>query len=472
MPKPRALIGALLLAISLAPVWNGLTGHAAEARQIALTMTKARSVTLPVDVRDVLVADPEVVDVVIKTPRQVYLIGRSVGDTNAFFTDADGNQVLALDIRVEQDLTALRGALTNLVPDADVSVDAMNGGIVITGSAPTAQSAETVRQIAARFVEEEADLLNLVEVTASQQVLIRVKVAEMRRNVAKRLGVNLYLQDGRFSFLTGEGPVVGQFPDLYGAGGQQGAPFIDTDGNPNFFPVSPSTPLQRFGVDQVTGLIEALEEQGYIKTLAEPNLTARSGEPASFLAGGEFPVPVGRDPDTGVVTLEFKTFGVGLNFTPVVLTSGRISMKISTEVSELSTEGAVTLDNFTIPALAVRRATTTVEMPSGGSLVLGGLLRDDVRNAVRGVPFLANLPILGAIFRSPDFERNETELVVIATPVLIKPMSQREAALPTDGFAPANDLERFVLGKLYRRYGRPEQPVTPGPDRRIGYIME
>ncbi len=452
------------------------------AQAITLTLTKAREITTEVDVREVLVADPEIADVVVRSSRRLYLIARAVGDTNAFLTDSQGRQVLTLDIRVEPDVVAVQAAIAEFVPNADVTVKALNGDLVLTGSVPSAQAADTVRAVARRFVDDDQRLLNMVEITASQQVLIRVKVAEMRRTTVKRLGINSYFQDeSDFTgdllssivggFQIGGGPQATQFPDRFGSfAGNNVLPNVGGGDDLNFNLINPAGAYNQFGVNQLAVVVETLEQEGLVKTLAEPTLTAISGESASFLAGGEFPVPVGRDPDTGVVQLEFKPFGVGLSFTPVVLNSGRISMKLSTEVSELTNEGAVTLDNFTIPAVAVRRAATTVEMQSGASLVLAGLMRNDAVSTVRGVPWLATLPILGTLFRSPEFERDETELVIIATPFVVRPVASGRLSSPTDRFAPADDVDLFLLGRLYARYGAAVEPQVP--DTPIGYIME
>jgi pilus assembly protein CpaC len=289
----------------------------------------------------------------------------------------------------------------------------------------------------------------MVGVTRPEQVLLQVRVTEMRRTVARRLGVSLIGRDSGFSFNSGaQGSNL--FSDLFGAAVISGS-------------------IGSYSSIQV--LLEALEEDGYIKTLAEPNLTALSGETANFLAGGEFPVPVARD-NNGQVTLEFKPFGVGLKFTPVVLDSGKISMRVSTEVSALSNEGAFELADIRVPGLTVRRAETTVEIPSGGSLVLGGLLRNDAANNVRGLPGLANIPVLGTLFRSTDFQREETELVVIAIPYIVKATTPGKLASPTDGFVPGGDMDQFFLGKLYKRYPGTAGAMAAPPAGPIGFIME
>ncbi len=434
-------------------------------RSLVLTTTKARPVDVPVPVRDVVIADPEVVAVVAQTRRRVFLVGRTVGITNAFFIDDAGNQVLELDIEVRQDLTGVRRALADLVPNADVRVRAVNDTVVISGDVPSADVAENVRQVVARFMDDPDRVINQVRITSQQQVLIRVRIAELNRTALKTIGVNIFFQDGRFVYQSGTGPSLNPSIDRFATSATVGGPFGLTN------PLNSATPFSPLGTQQITGMIEALEQQQLVKTLAEPNLTAISGEPASFLAGGEFPVPTGRDIN-GRVQIEFKPFGVGLTFTPVVLSSGRISLRLSTEVSDLSATGAVVLDDFEIPSLRVRRATTAVEIPSGGTLVLAGLLQDITEQTIRSYPGLGSLPILGALFRSPSFQRDETELVVIATPYLVTPTRPQAITLPTDGFGPASDIDLYLLGTLYSRYGRPENAPSPGGDAPIGYILE
>lgn len=424
---------------------------AVPSRSVTLTMTKARHIDLPADVRDVLVADPDVANIVVKTPRLVYLIGVKVGATNAYFMDAEGRQILKLDIKVEMDLTAVRDAVGLLVPGADVQLHSINDNIVLTGSVPSAAVAEDVRQIAIRFTGGKAEnVINMLRVSGGQQVVIAVRVAEMRRDVAKSLGVNLFLQDTKSatsnaSLRRGDAAAV---PAL-GAG------------------MLALNALPFYGLDRLNATLEALETDGQIKTLAEPNLTALSGETAKFLAGGEFPVVTPPVVAGGAGSTTFKPFGVRLEFTPVVLNSGRISMRIMTEVSDRAVfnEGVGT---------TARHAETTVEIPSGGSLVLAGLLQNNVDDRLSGVPWLGDIPVLGALFRSAAFNRRETELVVIATPYVVQPTRPDKLTLPTDGFGSPSDIDLFLLGRLHSRYaGSGKPPPKPGAAAKpFGYILE
>ena len=426
-----------LTAIDAAPV----------PEMVQLSLNKARVYKLPRDARDVLVSNPGVADVVIKTARLVYVVGREVGDTNVFFFDSDGNQILQLEIRVELDVSALNKALSELMPNERIKAVAVNQNIVLKGTVRSAKAAEGARLIARRFVEEDTEIVNMIGISSEQQVMLRVRISEMQRTIVKELGFNT------------------QFRQL---GGSDINLNFGTGVSPNAFG---AMTFASGAFDVLTTMIDALESQGLVKVLAEPNLTAVSGENANFLVGGEFPIPVPQDGDQ--ITIEFREFGVLLTFTPVVLSSGAISLKISTEVSQLSTQGQVTLANFVIPALTVRRAETTVEMPSGGSMIIAGLLQNDIRNTIDGFPGLKDIPVLGALFRSVAFRKAETELVVVVTPYLVQPVSEKTVTLPTDGFAPASDFDLYLLGRLHDVYRREEESTAMGRVQGpIGYIME
>lgn len=318
-----------------------------------------------------------------------------------------------------------------------------------------------------RFVGADENVVNLLAVEGDDQVLLKVRVSEIQRNVVKQLGINLFgnLNRGGGSIFRGETnnpfSVSGSLLGGLVAGANKTVPGPGTV--PSFAGVGVTS-------NSITGILQTLERGGLARVLAEPNLTAVSGESAKFLAGGEFPVPTGRDRD-GNVTIEFKPFGVGLGFTPVVLSDGRISLRLSTEVSEISNEQSITLVSLVIPGLSVRRAETSVELPSGGSLVIAGLLQSDIQKSIDGVPGLKDVPILGALFRSNDFQNNETELVIIVTPYLVSAVKEDQLALPTDGFAPASDFDSYLLGRLNKVYKQKPKAGTSlqGP---YGYIME
>lgn len=439
------------------------------SKRMYINLDKATIIDLPVDASDVLVANPEIVDAVIKTSKQTYLLGKTVGQTNVFFFNGAGEQLLNLEVCVERDLKPLMSAYRKFMPDARISVQAMKDNIILSGSVPSAVQADKARDMAERFVGEDERVVNMLSIDSGEQVMLKVKIVEMQRAVAKQFGIDVSVinndGDSLFNLFTENTFSVGN-------GVLSGTQLFYQDSD---------------GADRTQGILRALERTGIIKTLAEPNLTAITGESAEFLAGGEFPVPVGRDRD-GNITIEFKPFGVGLSFTPVVLGEGRISMKISTEVSELTSENSITasggtiiddqgnvitIDGLTIPALTVRRAETTVELPSGGSMVMAGLLKEETKRTLEGLPGIKDVPVLGALARSNDFRNNQSELVVIVTPYLVGPVNKDQLTTPLEGFAEASDADAILMGRLNAVYGRKEQPLgnrqLQGP---VGFIVK
>jgi pilus assembly protein CpaC len=434
-------------------------------RKVTLGVDKSMLIEVPMDLENVLVSNPEVVDAVVQTRRQVYLVAKDAGEANAFFIAPNGQKVLLLDVAVMRDLSTLTDTLHRLLPGAKIHAEAMGENVVLTGSVVNPVDANRAAELAMRFIKKKADsVVNMLSVAppAKEQVLLRVKVAEMQRDAIRRLGVDINGLNSVAANLT-----AGNFTFLK----------VLT----NAFPVtSPSVPLGTAGSTTVIGwqsgnkdiaaVIESLERTGLIRTLAEPNLTALSGEKATFLAGGEFPIPIASDNNT--ITIQFKKFGVSTGFKPVVLSDGRISLSISAEVSELSNEGSITTGSLVIPALKTRSAETTLEMPSGATLAMAGLLSDDTRQSVEGVPGLKTLPILGQLFRSNDYRRRETELVILVTPYLATHMSARDAGSPDQGFAPASDLKSIFFGHLNRIYGPPGREPAGRYEGDFGFIVE
>ncbi len=449
-------------------------GDGPVSERLALPLGQAAVIHLPVDAADVMVANPDVADAVVRTPRRAVLLGQGVGRTNVFFFDADGALILDLAVRVERDMDGLTEALARFVPGARINAESMNANIVLSGTVPSASAADTALQVARRWADDPDQVISLLTVEGRDQVLLQVRIVEMQRTLVRQLGVNLNAN------LNTASPTVNRI-ETDNAFGLAGSALGGLTARADL--LNALGPNTRLGVT-----LAALERIGLVRTLAEPNLSAISGESANFLAGGEFPVPVGRDRD-GNVTIEYKPFGVGLGFTPMVLSEGRISLRISTEVSELSNQGAITLGGsvqtdldgnvvggvpaLTIPSLSVNRAETTVELPSGGSLVIAGLIKEETRQAMDAVPGVQRLPVLGALFRSRDFANSETELVIMVTPYLVDPADPRALATPGEGFQAASMAAGVFLGRLNRVYAAPGADVDgrgwSGP---VGFSVE
>jgi len=437
------------------------SGHM--ARSITIPHNKSVIVELPVDASDILVTNPDIVDAIVRTPRRTYLMGNSVGQTNAFFFDSRGRQLLDLEIRVERDVSPLTELYAQLLPTSRIDVNAINDNLVLTGFVPNVVAADQARDLAGRFIGNPDSILSMLSIEANEQVQLQVRVVEMQRTLARQLGVDLAA-----AFTGGNIAFSPLTSNPFSVAGSALGGLSHSSGDQTFsWTFDGDTPAE-----YLDGSLRAFERNGLVRTLAEPNLTAISGESASFLAGGEFPVPTGRDSE-GNSTIEFKPFGVGLGFTPVVLDEGRISLHINTEVSDLSSEGQITTsDGATIPGLTVRRAETTVELPSGGSLVIAGLLQDSTRRNIDGVPWVKDTPVLGALFRSEDYQNEETELVIIVTPYLVDPTSLSELATPDLGFVPANPVDSTLLGRLNATYAVGEGAEGRRLQGPVGYIVE
>jgi pilus assembly protein CpaC len=454
-------------------------------QRITLGVNKAVVVQLDTDVRDVLVSSPDIVDAVVRTPRRIFLMAQKVGQTNAFFFDAAGHQLASIDIRVERDITDLSAMIRTDLPKANIKVTALNDNVVLTGMVSSAQEAARAEDLSARFIGDPKKVVNMLKVAGAEQVMIRVRIAEMQRNIAKQFGIDL----ATAAVVAGV-PIVASSAPAFSLTGHAlndltAAQFgqVCSAGSGSTV-LNPITAVTQGGTcsaapNNLQGAVQALEQIGLVHTLAEPNLTAVSGETAKFLAGGEFPVPVAKD-NQGNITVEFKQFGVGLSFTPVVLSSGRISLQVSTEVSELTNTGSFTLAGsaagagVTIPALAVRRAQTTVELPSGGSFAIAGLMQHNSAQVLQALPGVKDLPILGALFRSRDFENDESELVIIISAYLVTPTSLDKLAAPTDGFVNATDPETILLGRVNAVHGpdKPAGTAKPAPSSASNFIIQ
>ncbi|WP_419907718.1 type II and III secretion system protein family protein [Hoeflea sp.] len=443
-------------------------------KEVKLGLNKAVVVDLPADAQDILVADPGVADAVTRSSRRIYLFGKAVGQTNIFVFGKDGKQIVSLDLAVERDITGLQRQLARFIPDSDIHVEIISDNIVLTGTVRTPQDASRASQLAeiflkggeattrnitavgdggdaAIFAEERqvSQIINLLDIEGEDQVTLKVTVAEVSRQVLKQLGFNTYVfENGNTVFQSLNPPALGAQNTRTSAlfGGSIGSFSLDA-------------------------YVRAMEQAGVMKTLAEPTLTAISGEAASFFVGGEFQILKEIEVSAAgtVQSYSEKTWGIGLEFTPVVLSAGRISLRVRTEVSEPTFEGSSSsisgvnnVGGGTLNGIRRREANTAVELPSGGSIVIAGLVRDDVRQVMGGFPGLSKVPVLGTLLRSRDFVRNETELVIIATPYLVRPVARNKLNRPDDNLNASSDGAAYFLGRVNRVYGQMETDLPKG----------
>lgn len=446
------------------------TRAGAAHQRLTLSLDKAAVVQLDADARDVLVSNPDMVDAVVRTPRRIFLLATKVGQTNAFFFDGQGKQILSLDIRVERDVVDLASLMKASLPNSAVTVQAMNDNVILTGSVNSSLESTRAADLAARFAGDPKKVVNMLSVAGGAQVMLKVRIAEMNRSIAKQFGVDLTAA-GRI----GGVPVIASTSNPYGLLGRALSDLSGTQvGSVCPADYVTNSTLPSACPNNAQGVMKALERVGLVKMLAEPNLTAVSGETAKFLAGGEFPVPAGRD-QQGNVSIQFKQFGVGLSFTPVVLSPGRISLQLSSEVSELTNTGSFTLGGgatgLVIPALSVRRAETTVELPSGGSFAVAGLMQNNTKQVLAGFPGAKDLPVLGALFRSRDYQNDESELVVLVSAYLVEPNGESAFSAPTDGFVAPTDPETLLLGRLNATYKKKDKPLTPQASAPVGFVV-
>lgn len=423
--------------------------NAAVNKRVELVAGKASTINLGEAVSDVLVANPSVVDVGILRSDRLFLVGKGIGDTNVLAFDAEGNQLADISVHVKVDQQSLASAMTEFFPNENIEVRTVNSNIVLSGVASTPLAANRIRDLASRFVTTQGQsIVDLMGVKGEQQVMLQVKVMEARRSVLREYGIETDFQPGNLAARDG-----GFINSIGGVGLTALEPFANGsilfDDNGGFGPLRLS--------------LQALERDGLINTLAEPNLTAISGETAGFLAGGEFPVPTGTTDNGNTITIEFKQFGVSLNFTPTVLTEDNISLHLATEVSALAEDQGLTLTGVDIPGLTVRRAETTVEMSSGGSIMIAGLIQSGSVDAFNGLPGISQVPILGELFKSKSFQRDESELIIMVTPYLVKPfaapraeMAAASPVMPVPSPLP-NDLKPAYQGQVVA----PEKPVAP-----------
>jgi pilus assembly protein CpaC len=435
------------------------------ARYLALGIGKSVVIDLPRDIKDVLVADPKIANAVVRSAQRAYIIGAAVGQTNIVFFDSAGQQIAAYDIAVKRDLNGVRAALKQTLPNADIQIEGIGDGVMLSGSAANPIEAQQAGDLAARLVGGADKVVNSIAVRGRDQVMLKVTLAEVQRSIIKQMGIDL-------SANLNYGTAVVKFNNANPFTANN-APLVAGNAVTTSFGSTPS----------VQATLRAMESAGVVRTLAEPNLTAISGESATFISGGEFPIPTGVTCQTTtsgaigqcVQTVTFKKFGISLNFTPVVMTEGRISLRVMTEVSEVSTENALTggVNGTTIPSIKTRRAETTLEIPSGGAMAMAGLIQDQTKQAINGMPGLMQLPILGSLFRSRDYVNNQTELMVLVTPLIVRAVAQKDLSRPDDGFAAAADPQADLLGSINRIYGVPGR-VEPARSYRgtYGFITD
>lgn len=420
-------------------------------RVLRLALNKSMVLDLPEEIRDVLVSNPAIADAVVRSNQKIYLIGMAVGETNIFLFGDGGRQLAQFELVVSRDTVGLQQTLAEVIPGSSIQAQTLGDSLVLSGGVPNAEAAARAQEIAGLFIGDAAKVVNTLTIAGSDQVNLRVVIAELQRNVVKQLGIN---------FNT--------------VGSIGGVSFNPLTSNP--FGSANDALLQITG-NNFSATIRALQQDGVLRTLAEPNLTAVSGENADFLVGGEFPVVVGVD-DNGRVTYEFKPYGVGLTFTPVVLSGGRISLRIKTEISEIDNTNSLAVGGaggttLNIVGFKTRRAETTVELPSGGSIAIGGLVKDEFRNSISGVPGLKDLPILGALFKSRQFQRQQTELVIFVTPYTVDAAPTSAMARPDQHFGLVTDAQSLFLNQVNRIYrpngGMPQAGPYHG---RFGFIYE
>lgn len=460
---------ALAAAPSLAPAQaqtRAAVAMGGQSQLINLPRGSSMAVDLPADARDVIVPNPAVAEAVLHSPRRITIIGLAPGETDAVILDGAGRNILSLRVRVDAGVSALQDTLDRVMPGLNVHAEAVNDSIILTGSVYSPGEADRASQVARAFVTGPEKVINMMTIAGSDQIMVKARIVEVQRTVVKQLGIDATAVLAS----VGDGLSLTQNATFAVSGNQLGGGiinYIDNAGNGNRLNTS----------------LRAFERAGLVRILAEPNITTSNGENAEFLAGGEFPVPVSQESsENGTrVGIEFKPFGVRLAVRPIVLSPGRISLQLSTEVSELTQLGAFTLGGgdgesptLVVPALNVRRASNTVELPSGGSLMIAGLLREDTRQNVDELPGLGDLPVLGSLFRSRDYLSGETELVVIVEAYIVSPTSPGRLQTPADGLQIANDAQTIFLGQLNQQYSASSATPAAGGawNGPVGYVIE
>ena len=426
-----------------------LTAVAATQKEhVRVEVSKGTLLRLKQPASNIFIADPSIADIQVKSPTLVYILGKKQGETSLYGVNDEDEILLSGEISVTHNLGSLENALKTVMPDARINVKSYEGLLVMTGHVKNPDQAEEARRMAAEFIGKDNTIINRLTIDTPVQVNLRVRIAEVGRDTMKQLGFNW-----QNSFVNGS-TAIGMFQGSQVFEVVEGFKEFASIGRGNNFAGGFTS-----GNFDINFIIDAMEQEGILSVLAEPNLTTISGESASFLAGGEYPIPIYEDRS---LSIQYKEYGVALDFQPVVLESGKISMHIKPEVSQLSSAGAVNIDGFSIPALTTRRADTTVEVGSGQSFAIAGLIQNNVSNNIAKYPWLGDIPILGALFRSTEFQRQETELVIIVTPYIVKPHNDGTMPMPNDNLRVANDMELFLHGQSYELRGPENAPAAQG----------
>ncbi|HEY0111651.1 MAG TPA: type II and III secretion system protein family protein [Allosphingosinicella sp.] len=410
---------------------------------VNLSVGTGRMVRLDTAMTDLFVANDAIADVQVRSSNQIYIFGKTAGETTVFATDRAGRTIYSANVRVGTNIGSVDELLRVAMPDAQIQARPINGMVLLTGTVAAPADVEEASRLVQAFVGEGTQVISRLKTATPLQVMLQVKIAEVSRSLLRNIGTNILTGDSTSGFQFGIGRGEG----------------IDVDTGKVVRSAVGSTLMaggKLLGLD-IIGSLDLAETRGLVTTLAEPSLTALSGETASFLAGGEFPIPASNG--ISGTSIEFKSYGVGLAFTPTVLEGGRISMRVRPEVSEISEENSIRMNGFVVPSLTTRRTETTVELGSGQSFMIAGLLRNSGGNNIDKTPLLGSLPILGALFRSNGFRRNETELVIVVTPYLVRPVNAGQIALPTDGYRNTNTAERVLLDKVENGQSGARRPM-------------
>jgi pilus assembly protein CpaC len=464
--------------------------------EIVLSIGRGQLVTVPGNMADIFVSNETVADVQVKSQRQLYVFGKSGGETTVYASNAGGDIVWSATVRVGSNISSIDQMLGLAMPEAHISVATMGTNtVLLTGTVAAPEDAAEAERLVSAYVGDTTNVISRLRTATPLQVNLRVRFAEVSRSLVRALGVNLSTIDPTSGFKFGIGQGRAGWNPAFNPGratavGSGDIKVTQPCADPTVIPpaapkiiqcagtavsqIANGTTLGGFGKFlglDVGSALDLAETDGLVTTLAQPNLTALSGETADFLAGGEFPIPLSGG--LGTTTIEYKKYGVSLAYTPTVLSNGRISIRVRPEVSELSSQGAITIGGFQVPALTVRRAETTVELGSGQSFMIAGLLSNNAQNTVTKAPGLGDLPILGSLFRSTSFQKGQTELVIVVTPYLVNPVDDSEIKLPTDGFRAADAAQSFLLNRENNGVSGATRPMPtaagqPAPPPQVG----